>query len=33
MIKLLIPGVTTDDARRLFGVGTEQFLMSWMDVT
>lgn len=33
MIKPLTPEATTDDARHLFGMGTEQFLMSWMDLT
>jgi len=33
MVKPLIPGVTTADARRLCGVGTERFLISLIDVT
>ena len=33
MIKPLTPEVTVDEARGLFGIGTERFLMSWMDVT
>lgn len=33
MIKPLFPEVTYNDARRLFGVGTDQFLISWLDVT
>lgn len=33
MIKPLIPEVTTDEARRLFGIGTDRFLISWLDVT
>ena len=26
------PDVTVDDAYRLFGIGTDQFLISWLDV-
>ncbi len=33
MIKPLIPEVTIEDACRLFGIGTEQFLISPIDVT
>jgi GNAT superfamily N-acetyltransferase len=33
MIKPLIPEVTIEDARRLFGIGTDRFLISWLDVT
>ena len=33
MIKPLRPDLTLADARRLLGVGTEAFLISWMDVT
>ena len=33
MVKPLAPDVTTDDARRLFAVGTERFLISSIDVT
>jgi predicted acetyltransferase len=33
MIKPLYPDVTIADARRLLGIGTEVFLISWMDVT
>jgi hypothetical protein len=33
MIKPLIPGVTVDDARQLFGIGKDRFLISWLDVT
>ncbi len=33
MIKPLVPEVTIDDARRLFGIGTDRFLISWLDVT
>ena len=31
MVKPLDPGVTVDDARRLFGIGTDRFLISWLD--
>jgi len=33
MIKPLTTGANVDDARRLFGIGTERFIKSWMDVT
>ncbi len=33
MIKPLVPEVTVADARRLFGIGTDRFLISWLDVT
>ena len=33
MIKPLIPEVTAEDARRLFGIGTDRFLISWLDTT
>jgi len=33
MIKPLVPEVTIDDARRLFGIGTDRFMISWLDVT
>lgn len=33
MIKPLLPDVTVEDARRLFGIGTDRFLISWLDVT
>jgi len=33
MIKPLVPGVTVEDARRLYGIGTDRFLISWLDVT
>jgi GNAT superfamily N-acetyltransferase len=33
MIKPLLPEVTHDDARRLFGIGTDRFLISWLDIT
>lgn len=33
MVKSLVPDVTVDDARRIFGIGTDRFLISWLDVT
>ncbi len=33
MIKPLVPEVTIEDAYRLFGIGTDRFLISWLDVT
>lgn len=33
MVKPLAPDVSADDARRLFGIGTDRFLISWLDVT
>lgn len=33
MVKPLFSELTADDARRLFGIGTDQFLISWLDVT
>jgi GNAT superfamily N-acetyltransferase len=33
MVKPLTPDVTVDEARGLFGIGTERFLLSWMDIT
>ena len=33
MVKPLVQDVTTDDARCLFGIGTDRFLMSWLDLT
>lgn len=33
MVKPLIPGVSIEDARRLFGIGTDRFLISWLDMT
>jgi GNAT superfamily N-acetyltransferase len=33
MVKPLVPGVTFEDARQLFGIGTDRFLISWLDVT
>lgn len=33
MLKPLIPDVTVNDAHRLFGIGTDRFLISWLDLT
>lgn len=33
MLKSLSSHVTVNDARRLFGIGTDHFLISWLDVT
>lgn len=33
MVKPLIPEVTAEDARRLLGIGTDRFLISWLDTT
>jgi GNAT superfamily N-acetyltransferase len=33
MIKPLTPEVTVQDARRFYGIGTDRFLISWLDVT
>jgi GNAT superfamily N-acetyltransferase len=33
MLKPLTPEVTADDARRLLGIGTDRFLISWLDMT
>jgi hypothetical protein len=33
MIKSLVPEVSIEDARQLFGIGTDRFLISWLDVT
>ena len=33
MVKPLVDDVTVEDARRLFGIGTDQFLISGLDVT
>lgn len=33
MVKPLLPELITDDARRLFGIGTDRFLISWLDTT
>jgi GNAT superfamily N-acetyltransferase len=32
MIKPLLPSLTVDDARRLFGIGTDRFLISQLDI-
>lgn len=33
MVKPLVPEVTYADAERLYGIGTDRFLISWLDVT
>ena len=33
MLKPLMPEMKSDDAKRLFGIGTDRFLISWMDIT
>jgi GNAT superfamily N-acetyltransferase len=33
MLKPLVPEVTIQDARKLFGIGTDRFLISWLDVS
>lgn len=33
MVKPLYPDLTSEDARRLFDIGTDRFLISWLDVT
>jgi hypothetical protein len=33
MVKPLVPGLTAEDARHLFRIGTDQFLISWLDTT
>ncbi len=33
MVKPLVSSVTFDDAQKLFGIGTDRFLISWLDVT
>lgn len=33
MIKSLVPEVTVEEARRMFGIGTDHFLISWLDTT
>jgi len=33
MLKPLVPDVAVEDARRLFDIGTDRFLISWLDVT
>jgi hypothetical protein len=33
MVKPLTPHVSIEDAHRLFGIGTDRFLISWLDTT
>ena len=33
MVKPLLPDVTAEDARDLFGIGSDRFLISWLDTT
>ena len=33
MVKPLLSDLTAEDARRLFGIGTDRFLISWLDTT
>lgn len=33
MVKPLVPEATVEEARRLYGIGTDQFLISWLDTT
>ena len=33
MLKPLTPDVSVNEARKLFGIGTDQFLISWLDTT
>ena len=33
MVKPLLPEVTAEEAVRLFGIGTDRFLISWLDTT
>jgi GNAT superfamily N-acetyltransferase len=33
MVKPLLPELDADSARRLFGIGTDRFLISWLDTT
>jgi GNAT superfamily N-acetyltransferase len=33
MVKPLLSDISTAEARRLFGIGTDQFLISWLDTT
>jgi GNAT superfamily N-acetyltransferase len=33
MVKPLVPELTVNDARRFFGIGTDRFLISWLDTT
>jgi GNAT superfamily N-acetyltransferase len=33
MIKSLVPGLSMDETKQHFGIGTDRFLISWLDVT
>lgn len=33
MMKPLVSEVTIEDAHQLFAIGTDQFLISWLDTT
>lgn len=33
MVKPLQPGAPADEARRIFGIGTDRFMISWLDTT
>ncbi|UCF26727.1 MAG: hypothetical protein JSW42_08670, partial [Chloroflexota bacterium] len=33
MVKPLVPEVTFEDAQERFGIGTDRFLISWLDTT
>jgi hypothetical protein len=33
MVKPLVPDVAFEDAQQLFGLSTDCFLISWLDVT
>jgi hypothetical protein len=33
MVKPLIPSLLVEDACQLFGIGTDRFLISWLDIT
>lgn len=33
MVKPLVPSASPEDARRLFGIGADRFLISWLDTT
>ena len=33
MLKPLVPGLTIEDSRHIFGIGTDRFLISWLDVS
>lgn len=33
MVKPLLPDLSAEDARHLFGIGTDRFLISWLDTT